>query len=105
MGKALLRVAIKEFVCLLVAKRPSNMLVYLTDGSAQTIVHAATLTRWRPSSVLLKMRVYILVVEVDGMLARRLLLLVFCSYFFFSNTVSLRISCLFIIHDLHSDLL
>ena len=31
------------FVCWLVAKRPSNMRVYLRDGSAQTIVRAATL--------------------------------------------------------------
>ena len=30
-------------VCLLVAQRPSNMRVYLRDGSAQTIVRAATL--------------------------------------------------------------
>ena len=30
-------------VCLLVAWRPSNMLVYLRDGSAQTILRAATL--------------------------------------------------------------
>ena len=30
-------------VCWLVAQRPSNMLVYLKDGSAQTIVRAATL--------------------------------------------------------------
>ena len=29
--------------CLLVAQRPSNMLVYLRDGSAQTILRAATL--------------------------------------------------------------
>ena len=31
------------FDCLFVAKRPSNMLLYLRDGSAQTILHAATL--------------------------------------------------------------
>ena len=31
------------FVCWLVAKRPSNRLVYLRDGSAQTILRAATL--------------------------------------------------------------
>ena len=31
------------FVCLLVALRLSNMLVYLSDGSTQTIVRAATL--------------------------------------------------------------
>ena len=31
------------YVCWLVAKRPSNMLVYLRDGSAQTIVRAVTL--------------------------------------------------------------
>ena len=31
------------FVCWLVAKRPSNMLVYLRDGFAQTILRAATL--------------------------------------------------------------
>ena len=31
------------FVCLLVAYRPSNMRVYLRDGSAQTILRAATL--------------------------------------------------------------
>ena len=30
-------------VCLLVAYRPSNMRVYLRDGSAQTILRAATL--------------------------------------------------------------
>ena len=29
--------------CWLVAQRPSNMLVYLRDGSAQTILRAATL--------------------------------------------------------------
>ena len=29
--------------CLLLASRPSNTLVYLRDGSAQTIVRAATL--------------------------------------------------------------
>ena len=29
--------------CLLVAERPSNRLVYLRDGSAQTILRAATL--------------------------------------------------------------
>ena len=29
--------------CLLVAYRPSNMPVYLRDGSAQTILRAATL--------------------------------------------------------------
>ena len=29
-------------VCLLVAYRPSNMRVYLRDGSAQTILRAAT---------------------------------------------------------------
>ena len=33
----------REFVCLLVAYRPSNMRVYLGDGSAQTILRAATL--------------------------------------------------------------
>ena len=35
----------KEFgrCCFLVAQRPSNMLVYLKDGSALTIVRAATL--------------------------------------------------------------
>ena len=33
----------EEVVCWLVAKRPSNMLVYLRDGSAQTILRAATL--------------------------------------------------------------
>ena len=32
-----------EFVCLLVSYRPSNMRVYLRDGSAQTILRAATL--------------------------------------------------------------
>ena len=32
-----------EWVCFLVAKCPSYMLVYLRDGSAQTILHAATL--------------------------------------------------------------
>ena len=32
-----------KFVCLLVAYRPSNMRVYLRDGSAQTILRAATL--------------------------------------------------------------
>ena len=32
-----------EAVCLLVAYRPSNMRVYLRDGSAQTILRAATL--------------------------------------------------------------
>ena len=32
-----------RFVCWLVAYRPSNMLVYLRDGSAQTILRAATL--------------------------------------------------------------
>ena len=31
------------FVCLLVAERPSNRQVYLRDGSAQTILRAATL--------------------------------------------------------------
>ena len=31
------------FVCLFVAYRPSNMRVYLRDGSAQTILRAATL--------------------------------------------------------------
>ena len=31
------------FVCLLVAYHPSNMRVYLRDGSAQTILRAATL--------------------------------------------------------------
>ena len=30
-------------VCLLAAKRPSNRLVYLRDGSAQTILRATTL--------------------------------------------------------------
>ena len=30
-------------VCWLVVQRPSNMLVYLRDGSAQTILRAATL--------------------------------------------------------------
>ena len=29
--------------CLLVAKRPSNIQVFLRDGSAQTILRAATL--------------------------------------------------------------
>ena len=33
----------EEVVCWLAALRPSNMLVYLRDGSAQTIVRAATL--------------------------------------------------------------
>ena len=33
----------EEFVCYLVAYRPSNMQVYLRDGSAQTILRAATL--------------------------------------------------------------
>ena len=33
----------KNYCCLLVAQRPSNMLVYLRDGSAQTILRAATL--------------------------------------------------------------
>ena len=33
----------EEGVCWLVAQRPSNMLVYLRDGSAQTSVCAATL--------------------------------------------------------------
>ena len=33
----------KDFVCWLVAYRPSNRLVYLRDGSAQTILRAATL--------------------------------------------------------------
>ena len=32
-----------QFACLLVVKRPSNMLVHLRDGSAQTILRAATL--------------------------------------------------------------
>ena len=32
-----------QFVCLLVAYRPSNRQVYLRDGSAQTILRAATL--------------------------------------------------------------
>ena len=32
-------------VCLLVALRPSNMLVYLRDGPAQTSLRAATLTK------------------------------------------------------------
>ena len=32
-----------EGVCLLAALRPGNMLVYLRDGSAQTVVRAATL--------------------------------------------------------------
>ena len=32
-----------EFVCWLVAERPSNMRVYPRDGSAQTILRAATL--------------------------------------------------------------
>ena len=32
-----------EIVCLLVVQRPSNMLEYLRDGSAQTILRAATL--------------------------------------------------------------
>ena len=31
------------FVCWLVAYRPSNMRVYLRDGSAQTVLRAATL--------------------------------------------------------------
>ena len=31
------------FVCWLVAQRPSNMRVYLREGSAQTILCAATL--------------------------------------------------------------
>ena len=35
--------SLTEFVCLLVASRPSNMRVYLWDGSAQTILRAATL--------------------------------------------------------------
>ena len=34
------------FVCWLVACRPSNMLVYPSNGSAQTILRAATLT-WK----------------------------------------------------------
>ena len=33
----------KDLFCLLVAYRPSNMRVYLRDGSAQTILRAATL--------------------------------------------------------------
>ena len=33
----------KKFVCWLVASRPSNRLVYLWDGSAQTLLRAATL--------------------------------------------------------------
>ena len=33
-------VTLKAVVCLLVAERPSNMLVYLQDGSAQTILRA-----------------------------------------------------------------
>ena len=41
---------VEAFVCLLVAClfawRPSNRLVYLRDGSAQTILYAATL-RWK----------------------------------------------------------
>ena len=32
-----------DSVCLLVAQRPTNMRVYLRDGSAQTILRAATL--------------------------------------------------------------
>ena len=32
-----------KFVGWLVALRPSNMLVYLRDGSAQTVLRAATL--------------------------------------------------------------
>ena len=36
-------VFVLQDVCLLVAYRPSNMLVYLRDGSAQTVVRAATL--------------------------------------------------------------
>ena len=36
-------IALALALCLLVASRPSNMLVYLRDGSAQTIVNAATL--------------------------------------------------------------
>ena len=39
-------VNLKTMFCLLVAKRPSNMLVYLRNGSAQTIGCAATL-RWK----------------------------------------------------------
>ena len=31
------------FLACLLAERPSNTLVYLMDGSAQTILHAATL--------------------------------------------------------------
>ena len=34
-----------RYCCLLLAKRHSNMLVYLRNGSAQTIVPAATLTK------------------------------------------------------------
>ena len=33
----------KRFVCWLLASHPSNRLVYLRDGSAQTILRAATL--------------------------------------------------------------
>ena len=36
----------RKAVCWLVAQRPSNMLVYLSDGSARTSVGAATL-RWK----------------------------------------------------------
>ena len=38
------------FVCLLVAYRPSNVLVYLRDGSAQRSLHAATL-RYKLQSI------------------------------------------------------
>ena len=42
-GYANLHVNWVLFVCCLVASRPSDRLVYLRDGSTQTIVRAATL--------------------------------------------------------------
>ena len=43
MATMVMMVGDKDDVCLLVAYRPSNMRVYLRDGSAQTILRAATL--------------------------------------------------------------
>ena len=39
----ILSLSLESAVCWLAALRPSNMLVYLRDGSAQTILCAATL--------------------------------------------------------------
>ena len=42
-GRAVFLSFFLSFFFFFVAERPSNMLVYLRDGSAQTVVRAATL--------------------------------------------------------------